>query len=101
MSTINIAGQLVCYHWSWMEPGAVHWAFEPGKNRTGPTKDVLAIIPHIFTAEVPEIIVEEAQAAARIAALEAEKIQAGETHKRTVADIDNRLRLLRAEGGAS
>ena len=96
MSTIKIEGQLVAYHWSWMDLNAVHWTFERGTSRTVITKDVLAIIAHTIIEEVPEIVVEQAQVAARIAALEAEKVAAAEAYRRTLADIDGRLCVLHA-----
>ena len=92
MKTITIKGQLVGYHFEFMADSDVAWGFSEGAaHKIG--GNTIAVIPHSFTAEVPDNM---NMVALQIAALEAEKANAAAEFGATVKRINERLSKLQA-----
>lgn len=90
--TITIKGFLIGYHFSHQsDPNEIHWSYSTSYGHKL-DRETVAVIPHSFDVEVPDINV----VAAQVAGLEAEKQQALEAYQRTVADINERLGKLLA-----
>ena len=89
---IVVKGHMVAYHFErHMQPGTLHWTFTTSHSGKLDSETV-AVIPHEFEFDTPEINV----IAAQVAGLEAGKLAALEEYQRTVAEINERLSKLLA-----
>jgi hypothetical protein len=91
MAKAKITGHLLAYHFSHMEAGKVVWGFS--EYHSGKTCDeIVAVVPHSFEVDVPEVNV----VAARVSNLQAAEAKALEDYQQRVAQIREQLSKLLA-----
>ena len=91
MNTITKTVYLVAYHWDWQKPGELSYGITDNKPKVGGC--ILDCWPHEVTLPAPK---DFNVYAAQLAAIEAEKRQAFDAYRSTVASINERLGKLQA-----